>query len=478
MNEVAVAAVNLPILLIGSLLLLSAITYLLRSWQQLTCLLAAALTGALGLWLWQVDLSNPMRALPLIGQTIDLGAVLVRANFTLQLQTGATPVVALSLLLTAAACLLAAYVDQGLLFAPLALLLEAGYLALALLTAGPLPPTLLAPLFLALLSGVSVFVLEAGRLRSPGGSLRKLAPPMLAFPLFLVAFWYIEQMPLNPQDQTAQRTAAQLISLGLILLLAPVPLHGAQPAAAQGAPPVVGALVMLLYQLAVLHLLFRILLTFPFVEESGVLQEWLTVAGLATAVWGGVAAAGANHPGRLWGYAALHDWGLIMLVLAAPGIRSWLLVFMLFGLRAVSMLTAAGGLAVLDQRLGDLTPENLPGAGTRLPWTCAAFLLGGLGLTGFPLSAGFTGHWAALQLIAEGDWLPAAIVLLASGGAIFSFIRLARDLYGPLTNRHLQREGLGGALFALVILLVSIGLAVAPQWLDAPITRTLAALRG
>jgi hypothetical protein len=478
MNLDDVNAWSLPALLLSTLLVAGAITYLLRAWAQLTCLAAAGLTGLLGFGLWNVDLGTPLRSIPLTGQTLDLGAVLVRANFTLQLQPNAVPVVVMSLLLTSAACLLAAYVDQGALFAPLALCLEAGYLALALLTSGPLPPALLEPIFLALLSGVSIFVLEAGRLSSTGGPLRKLVPPMLAFPLFLVAFWYIEQIPLNPQDETTPRTAAQLISLGLILLLAPVPLHGAQPATAQSAPPLVNTLVMLLYQLAVLHLIFRSLLSFSFLEESNILSEWLTIAGLATAIWGGVAAAGTSHPGRLWGYAALHDWGLIMLVLAVPGLRSWLLVFMLFSLRAVSMLTAAAGLAVLDTRLGELTPERLRGAGTRLPWTCAAFLLGGLGLAGFPLSAGFTGHWAALQLLAEGDWLPAALVLLASGGAIFSFIRLARDMYGPLANRQLAREGLSGALFALLVLLVSVGLAVAPQWLDNPITRTLAALRG
>ncbi|HMN29522.1 MAG TPA: proton-conducting transporter membrane subunit, partial [Caldilineaceae bacterium] len=233
-----------------------------------------------------------------------------------------------------------------------------------------------------------------------------------------------------------------------------------------------------LYQLAVLHLFFRLLLLYPFVEQNGILYEWLTVAGMATAVWGGLAAAGSSQPGRLWGYAALHDWGLIILVLAIPGLRSWLLVLFLFSVRAVSMLTCATGLATLEERIGELTPERLRGVATRLPWSSAAFLLGGLGLTGFPLSAGFTGHWAALQLIAERDWQPAAVVLLASGGAIFSFIRLARELYGPLQNRQLPREGMAGAVFAIVLLLLSVGLAVVPQWLDTPIPRTLAALRG
>lgn len=469
---------NLPATIIGLLFCTAAVLYVIRGWERLSCLLAALLTGGLGLWLWRVDLSNPLRPLPFSDQVIDLMAPLTRGSFTLQLQAGAIPIVVISLLITGAACLLAAYANQGNLFAPQALLLVAGYIALALMTSGPLPPPLLAPLFLALLVGYSVFVLQAGRLTNSAGPLRKLAPPVLAFPLFIAAFWYIDQMPLNPQDPVGPRIATQLIGLGLLLLLGPAPLHSAQPATAQESPPLVTALVTLLYQLALLHLFFRILLTFPFVEQEPILQDWLTIAGLVTAIWGGMAAAGASHPGRLWGYVALHDWGLIILLLAIPGLRSWLLVLLLFGLRAVSMLTTAVGLAMLQSRLGELTPERLRGVATRLPWNSAAFLLGGLGLAGFPLSAGFTGHWAALQLIAESDWLPAALVLLASGGAIFSFIRLARDMYGPLQNRHLAREGLVGALLASAMLLLSVSLALAPQWLDNPITRTLTALRG
>jgi multicomponent Na+:H+ antiporter subunit D len=469
---------NLPTLLLTLLLFAAAFTYIIRGWERIAALLTAVLTGGLGFWLWKLDLSNPLLPIPFSQQVLDLTAPLTRAGFTFQLQPGAVPVITTSLLLTAAACLLAAFVSQGESFAPLALFLVAGYVALALMTAAALPPPLLAPLFLALLSAVGVFVLQSGRLGGTGGALRRLVPPMLAFPLFLVAFWYMDQMPLNPQDTEAPRTAGQLLSLGLLVLLAPVPLHSSQPANAQSAPPLVDMLVTLLYQLAVLHLFFRMLLIYPFVEQNGVLYEWLTVAGMATAVWGGLAAAGSGQPRRLWGYAALHDWGLIILVLAIPGLRSWLLVLFLFSLRAVSMLTCATGLAMLEERVGELTPERLRGVATRLPWSSAAFLLGGLGLTGFPLSAGFTGHWAALQLIAEGDWQPAAVVLLASGGAIFSFIRLARELYGPLQNRQLPREGMAGALFAILLLLLSVGLAVVPQWLDTPIPRTLAALRG
>ncbi len=350
-----------------------------------------------------------------------------------------------------------------------------GYCSVALMITGPLAPPLLTPLILAGLSVLGVFVLQAGRLTRPAGPLRSLAPPMLAFPLFLLAAWYIEQIPLNPQDNSAALAAARLISVGLLLLMMPMPLHSAQPAIAQTAPPVVTALLLLLFQLAVLHLLYRTLVVFAFVPQQAPLGLWLTWIGLATAVWGGLAAAGTSHAGRLWGYSALHDWGLILLVLSAPGARGWSLVLFLFGLRAVSMFTAAVGLAQLEQHTGGMSLEHLQGAGSRLPWNSAAYLLGGLGLAGFPLSAGFTGHWAALQIVAESDWRPAAVVLLASGGAIFGYIRMARALFGPLSNRLLVRERMVAVALAAAALLLSIALAVAPQLMNEPVARALLA---
>lgn len=469
---------TLPALLVGGLITVALLTYLLRSWEILIGLLAAAFTGGVGLWLWQLDLSNPLTPLPIGGQVLDVTAPLTRLGFTFQLQPGASPILVTAFFMTAGAFLLTVAISQGRSFVPFTLILLAGYVAVTLMTSGPLAPPFLVPLFLVALNCVSVFILQAGRLTHPGGPLRTLTPSILAFPLFLVAYWYIEQIPLNPQDNSAELMAARLLTFGLLLLLMPVPLHSAQPATAQSAPPVVTALVTLLYQLSLLHLLFRVIHPFPFVAQLGPFELWMTWAGLATTIWGGIAAAGSSHPGRLWGYAALHDWGLIIMILAVPGLRSWPLALFLFGLRIVSMLTAAAGLSALEHHVGGMVPGRLQGAGNRLPWNSAAFLLGGLGLTGFPLSAGFTGHWTALQIIAESDWRPAAVVLFASVGAIWGFVRLTRILFGPLENRFLLRERMVSVALALCMLILSISLAIAPQLLDGPIRSAWAAFSG
>ncbi|MBV7330248.1 hypothetical protein KFU94_18760 [Chloroflexi bacterium TSY] len=474
MNGLESTVVSLPVLLVGSLLTLAFITYILRHFEWLTSLVATLFTSALAFWLWNVDLSEPVRNLPITSQPVNLIAPLERFGFVLQLQAGAVPILTTSLTLTAVAIFLTIRVSQGHSFVPLVLGLLAGYIFLALVISGPLAPPLITPIFLACLSSLGVFAFQAGRSSHPG-PLRTLVPPVLAFPLFLLAAWYIEQTPLNPQDVSSNWTAGQLMALGIIIMLAPVPLHSAMPTTAESAPPVVTALLTLLYQLALLHLIFRVVSSFPVVTQQPFFGLWLGLAGLITAVWGGIATAGANHPGRLWGYAALHDWGLIIMILGVPGARSWPLVLFLFGLRAVSMLTAATGLSVIEQQTNGYQPEQLSGIGTRLPWNSTAYLLGGLGLTGFPLSAGFTGHWAALQIIAADSWQVATVVLIASAGAVFGFIRMARILFGPLEQSTTPRERPVSAILAVVVIVISACLALAPQLLDGPISRALLA---
>lgn len=473
MNGDAIVIPFLPLLL--ALYVLTAVaSYLLRAWVRWVALGGAALAALLALGIWQVDFSLPLWVLP-TGWSVDLAAPLTRFGYTFQLQPANSPVVAMNLLIAAGALLLSARERQPANLPALTWVLLAGYTLLAVMTAGAKSPSLSAPIFLIMLAAIGVFVLQGGRNVNPAGPLRTLAPPILAALLFLIAAWCIDQMPLNPQDVALRQTAGALLGFGLILLLTPFPLHSAMPSTAQTAAPPAMLLITLLHPLAVLHLTATVQHAFPFVVQQTDWPTWLSWLGMLTAVWGGFAAVGAQNAGRLWGYAALHDWGLIILVLATPGLRSWTLVLFLYSLRSISMYTAAAGLATLEQTLGRLDLSELRGVGARLPWNSAAFLLGGLGLAGFPLTAGFAGHWAALLMLAETDWRPAVVVLVASAGAVVGFVRLARIMFGNLENRSVPRERTFPAALALSALAVTILVAVAPQLLSDFVLRALAA---
>lgn len=467
---------SFPEFLTVILLLTALLAFLFRRWEPWTALASSAVTGGLAVWLW---ISYPLASLyafPLLPVGVNFSSRFTQFDFSLHLHTANLPIVVLSLALASLALLLAALTHQGDYFTPIALVILLGYEGIALLQSAPLDPVLIIPLFLALLSALGVFILQGDQFGRTGGALRWMLAPLFAFPFFLPVAWYVAEIPLNPQNNETFQVAGWLLAVGLLLLLAPAPLHSGQPSTAQSASPVGMVLLTLLSQLAILSLLYRVVTRFSFVVELAPLNLWLTVGGLITAIWGGVAAIGASHPGRLWGYALLHNWGLILLILAAPGPESWPLVIFLFALRSISAFTAVAGLTQLREVAGRLeSPDQLQGAGSRLPWSSAAFLLGGLGLAGFPLSAGFTGHWAALQLIAESDWRLATAVLIASGGVVFGFVRLVRVLFGPLQDRFLPQERLVGALVAVIALIISASMAISPQMLDGPVSWALVA---
>lgn len=467
-----------PGLLLALLTAMATTTYLLRRYGAWVSGGAAMILAGIAWWMTRAGAGDGLLRIPFLSAQVQLHDATAWRGFVMQVTSTNLPVLVFSLLIGAAALLLAAFTRQSDAFPAFSLLVLAGYSGFAMLGAAPIEPYLLAPGFLALVTALSVYALQAGQLGDTTGPLRFLLMPVLAFPLFLLASWYIDRLALNPQDDASMVVAARLLSFGLLLLLGPAPLHTAWPAIAESAPPVAGVLLTLLYQLAVLLLLHRVATAHPFVVEQSGLNLWLTATGVLTAVWGGLAALGASHPGRLWGYAFLHEWGLILLILAAPGSRSWPLVLFLFVLRAVSGLTAAVGLACLRERVGVLSLEQLRGVGGRLPWNTTAYLLGSLGLAGFPLSAGFTGHWAALQTVAESDWRVAAVVLLASAGVVIGFVRLVRILFGPLGNPFLQQERPRNAIVALIAIALTASLAIAPQLLDGPISWGLAAFHG
>lgn len=467
----------LPLFLPGLLALLALLSYLFRRMERVVSALAGLAVSALALLL---STDAPADGLiHLLGSVVqvDMHSPINRFDLIFHLLPGAAPVLVLALSLTGVALLLTATAGQGRSFPPFALLLAAGYSLLLLLADAPVSPLLLAPAILALLATFGVYILQAGQLGSVIGPLRSLLPPLLAFPFFILASWHIDSLTINPQDGVAGAAAARILALGLLLLLAPVPFHSAGPAIAENAPPIAVAFITLLYQLTALTLLFQVAELFPFLADSSGLNLWLTAAGLVTALWGGLAAAGSSHPGRLWGYAQLHDWGLILLMLAAPGQTSWPLVLMLFALRTISVLAAAVGLAFLRGAAGSLDPHRLRGAGRSAPWSISAVVLGGLGLAGFPLSAGFTGHWAALQTVANTDWRVAAAVLLASGGVVVGYVRLIRILYDPQNVQRIPHERLLSALVAVAAIVVVCSAALAPQLLDSPIAWAMMAFR-
>jgi len=92
-------------------------------------------------------------------------------------------------------------------------------------------------------------------------------------------------------------------------------------------------------------------------------------------------------------------------------------------------------LGCINYRLGRVNLEQLRGLGRSMPWTMAAFVIGGLSLIGVPLTVGFISKWYLVVAALERGWWPVAVaILLASLLAVIYIWRVIEVAYFRLPD--------------------------------------------
>lgn len=422
-------------------LLAATVVYLLRRWPLPSTAVAGLTALALGslLWRWPAE-----GAVLFLGRAVSMEQPVSLFGQRLQMTPAAQWVIGFLAVSLAAAYLGAWRVSAGRSFFPFGLVLVA-LLGTVLL----IRPPWLAPAVWIAAASLAALLVQAGRIGSTRGALRLLWLPTLALPLFLLAAWYLKQLPLDPEDLTPLQSAGVLANLGLLLLLAPWPLHGPALGLGEDAPPMVAAWLWIALSALAVTLLQALLTGYEWLRAAAVPVGLLTVrlpdalvwGGLIGCAWAGLAALVQHNLSRQWSYAALFSHSLVMVALGLGARSSWGLVWLLLLSRAVGLLVSGYGLTVVRQRAAGHTDfDSVRGVGTRLPLTSAALLLGGLSLAGFPLTVGFAGQWSLVQILGNQDWLRAVVLLVGALSLAVGLMRSQRVLLGRLDNLMLERE--------------------------------------
>lgn len=277
--------------------------------------------------------------------------------------------------------------------------------------------------------------------------------------------------------------ALGFITVGLAIKAAVFPLHAWQPDAYAEAPSAAslllagaGAKVALYAFLRYAYGVFGVEL---FAEVLPLAQLALAVGVVAMLIGAGAACFQTDFK-RLLAWSSIGQVGYIvagMGLASDAGLQAAMLHLVNHGLIKAGLFAAAG---IVVLRVGGSRLDDFAGLAKRMPWTFAALLLGGLGLIGVPLTAGFVSKWALVQaLIDAGHWWVLVAVLLSSLLALIYVGRVIeiawfREPSVAQTDTPISAGAMPVATWALVLLSLWLGLdSSALQALAASAAQTL-----
>ena len=261
---------------------------------------------------------------------------------------------------------------------------------------------------------------------------------------------------------TTVRAAFAFFTVGISLKIALLPLHQWLPNAYTYAPSAVTAFLAATSTKVALYVLLRFFFTvfgtdFVFTELR--LDLVLLPLSIAAIFGASVIAVFQQDLKRMLAYSSVAQIGYMTLGISlvnGTGLAASIVHMFNHALTKGGLFMAVGGLCL---RVGSSRLEDLRGVGRRMPWTMGAIVVGGCGLIGVPLTAGFVSKWyLVIASLENGMWPVVVVIVLASLVAVTYVWRAVEALYfGEASASTELREAPAAMLIATWLM---IGLVV------------------
>lgn len=257
-----------------------------------------------------------------------------------------------------------------------------------------------------------------------------------------IGMLYVMTGTLNMMDlaerlpQVSSRTvsvAFTFLTVGISLKLALFPLHLWLPDAYTFAPSTVTAFLASTATKVAVYMLVRFFFTIfgPYfsLEVMGVQGVLLPLAVVAV-LSASMAAIYQKNVKRLLAYSSVAQIGYMILgisLASVTGLTAGLLHLFNHAIMKAALFMAMGAVMY---RVGSVRIEAMKGLGRKMPWTMAAFTVGGLSLIGVPGTVGFISKWyLVLAAVQAGLWVVAGLVLAGSLMAVVYIWKVVEAAY-------------------------------------------------
>lgn len=299
-----------------------------------------------------------------------------------------------------------------------------GLMIVALLTASiAVEPFLYAALLLEMAAMLVVPMLVPPDQKAGRGVVRFLIYQTFAMPFILFSGWMLAGVEASPGDLGTTIQAGVMLSLGFAFLFAIFPLYNWVPLLMEEASPY--ATGFLLWALPTFTTIFALdfLDRYTWLRTTPQLTNAIRFAGVFMVASGGIFASLQRHIGRILGYAAITEAGLLLLIIGWGSSEIINLTFLILIPRGLELVVWALAIAIIKGRIQSLRFAEVQGLARSYPVAVSSLILAHLAMSGFPLLAGFPSRFALWQQIAEGSLALSFWVFLGMFGLLIAAIR-------------------------------------------------------